>query len=155
MSVLNFPFEPNCDCFILSIFELMLFIHRQPSLSRVNAILNGNLLDFLATCFDKIFRNCKISENTELIQQRAGYDVKLQCNLTGLVDERKLADIKIHWYFKVGKMDIQLFHKRGITSQFLDSNAATTIAINLEMATTGRHCPASPACAGQSCGCAM
>ncbi|KAH8406718.1 hypothetical protein KR222_007764, partial [Zaprionus bogoriensis] len=40
------------------------------------------------------------TENTELIQQRAGYDVKLQCNLTGLVDERKLADIKIHWYFK-------------------------------------------------------
>lgn len=106
MSVLNFPFELNCDCFILIIFELMLFIHRQPSLSRVNTILNGNLLDFLATCFDKIFRNCKISENTELIQQRAGYDVKLQCNLTGLVDERKLADIKIHWYFKVGKMDI-------------------------------------------------
>ncbi|KAL7729745.1 hypothetical protein ACLKA6_014613 [Drosophila palustris] len=41
-----------------------------------------------------------ITENTELIQQRAGYDVKLQCNLTGLVDERKLAEIKIHWYFK-------------------------------------------------------
>ncbi|EDV91059.1 GH16312 [Drosophila grimshawi] len=40
------------------------------------------------------------TENTELIQQKAGYDVRLQCNLTGLVDERKLADIKIHWYFK-------------------------------------------------------
>ncbi|XP_068155780.1 fibroblast growth factor receptor 3 [Drosophila tropicalis] len=40
------------------------------------------------------------TENTELIQQRAGYDVKLQCDLRGLVDERKLADIKIHWYFK-------------------------------------------------------
>ncbi|KAH8381302.1 hypothetical protein KR093_002348, partial [Drosophila rubida] len=39
-------------------------------------------------------------ENTELIQQRAGYDVKLQCNLTGLVDERKLAEIKIQWFFK-------------------------------------------------------
>ncbi|XP_017874214.1 PREDICTED: uncharacterized protein LOC108621427 [Drosophila arizonae] len=40
------------------------------------------------------------TENTELIQQRAGYDVRLQCNLTGLLDERRLADIKIHWYFK-------------------------------------------------------
>ncbi|BFF91393.1 cell adhesion molecule-related/down-regulated by oncogenes [Drosophila madeirensis] len=40
------------------------------------------------------------TENTELIQQRAGYDVKLQCNLKGLLDESKLADIQIHWYFK-------------------------------------------------------
>ncbi|KAH8236556.1 hypothetical protein KR026_005566 [Drosophila bipectinata] len=40
------------------------------------------------------------TENTELIQQRAGFDVKLQCNLKGLVDDSKLADIKIHWYFK-------------------------------------------------------
>ncbi|XP_017058468.1 cell adhesion molecule-related/down-regulated by oncogenes [Drosophila ficusphila] len=40
------------------------------------------------------------TENTELIQQRAGYDVKLQCNLKGLVDESMLDDIKIHWYFK-------------------------------------------------------
>ncbi|KAH8251922.1 hypothetical protein KR038_011285 [Drosophila bunnanda] len=40
------------------------------------------------------------TENTELIQQRAGFDVKLQCNLKGLVDESMLADIKIHWYFK-------------------------------------------------------
>ncbi|XP_030573460.1 fibroblast growth factor receptor 3 [Drosophila novamexicana] len=40
------------------------------------------------------------TENTELIQQRAGYDVRLQCNLTGLVDERRLPDIRIHWYFK-------------------------------------------------------
>ncbi|XP_060650624.1 cell adhesion molecule-related/down-regulated by oncogenes [Drosophila nasuta] len=40
------------------------------------------------------------AENTELIQQRAGFDVKLQCNLTGLVDERKLAEIKIQWFFK-------------------------------------------------------
>lgn len=51
---------------------------------------------------------CMIAENTELIQQRAGYDVKLQCNLTGLVDERKLADIKIHWYFKVGNRNLCL-----------------------------------------------
>ncbi|XP_015038634.2 fibroblast growth factor receptor-like 1 [Drosophila pseudoobscura] len=40
------------------------------------------------------------TENTELIQQRAGYDVKLQCNLKGLLDESKLPDIQIHWYFK-------------------------------------------------------
>ncbi|XP_030370685.1 uncharacterized protein LOC115621235 [Scaptodrosophila lebanonensis] len=40
------------------------------------------------------------TENTELIQQRAGLDVKLQCDLKGLVDERKLDEIKIHWYFK-------------------------------------------------------
>ncbi|EDW97916.2 fibroblast growth factor receptor 4 [Drosophila yakuba] len=40
------------------------------------------------------------TENTELIQQRAGFDVKLQCNLKGLVDESMLDNIKIHWYFK-------------------------------------------------------
>ncbi|KAH8284352.1 hypothetical protein KR018_004571 [Drosophila ironensis] len=39
-------------------------------------------------------------EKAELIQQRAGFDVKLQCNPKGLVDESKLADIKIYWYFK-------------------------------------------------------
>ncbi|ALC47823.1 CG31431 [Drosophila busckii] len=40
------------------------------------------------------------AENTELIQQRSGYDVKLQCNLRGLVDEYRLKEFKVHWYFK-------------------------------------------------------
>jgi len=69
-------------------------------------------------------------ENTELIQQRAGYDVKLQCNLTGLVDERRLAEIKIHWYFKVGKIIISLMNTNCNIFFFVFSNVAITIAIS-------------------------
>ncbi|KAH8384127.1 hypothetical protein KR009_012202 [Drosophila setifemur] len=65
---------------------------------------SGQLWLLILICFCGFGQSCGFfvdyTENTELIQQRAGYDVKLQCNLKGLMDESKLADVKIHWYFK-------------------------------------------------------
>lgn len=39
-------------------------------------------------------------ENTEIIQQLVGGDVKLQCDLKGLVDEQTLTNKKVQWFFK-------------------------------------------------------
>ncbi|CAD6992312.1 unnamed protein product [Ceratitis capitata] len=41
-----------------------------------------------------------LKENAELIHQRAGYDVRLQCGIKGLVKENNMAETKIYWFFK-------------------------------------------------------
>ncbi|XP_053947325.1 uncharacterized protein LOC128856017 isoform X2 [Anastrepha ludens] len=40
------------------------------------------------------------SDNTEFIQQEAGYNILLQCDIKGLVNEKIEADTKIYWFFK-------------------------------------------------------
>jgi len=83
------------------------------------------------------------AENTELIQQRAGFDVKLQCNLKGLVDESMLNDIKIHWYFKVCTIIIIIIVGTHWLALNYFSNAAKTIAISWDLWMSGLLCHVS------------
>ncbi|XP_055848325.1 fibroblast growth factor receptor-like 1 [Episyrphus balteatus] len=40
------------------------------------------------------------SENTELIQQRAGNDIQLNCGIRGLLSEHPINGMQFNWYFK-------------------------------------------------------
>lgn len=39
-------------------------------------------------------------ENTELIQKRAGNDIKLNCGIKGLLSEEPISGMQFNWYFK-------------------------------------------------------
>ncbi|KAM7362759.1 fibroblast growth factor receptor isoform 1-T6 [Cochliomyia hominivorax] len=57
-----------------------------PLIGIENQFVNGYFIDY--------------TENSEIIQQRIGHNITLQCSLKGLVDETKAADITYNWYFK-------------------------------------------------------
>ncbi|XP_037955729.1 fibroblast growth factor receptor-like 1 [Teleopsis dalmanni] len=59
------------------------------------------------------------TEKTELIQQRVGYDIRLQCDLKGLLDDAKLETIKVHWFFKHCTEDSD---RKNNCNQFYDDN---------------------------------